>query len=133
MIRNILAVIVGFVIGSIVNMSLINLGHIVIAPPPGSDFSTLEGVKAAMPFFGPEQFIFPFLAHGGGTLVGALVAALIAASHKFTIAMVIGVLFMLGGIVAVFMFPAPIWYDIVDLVLAYIPMAWIGAKVGGAK
>jgi len=66
MVRNILAVIAGIVIGSVANIALIELGHILIAPPPGADLSTLEGVKAAMPSFGPEQFIFPFLAHAGG-------------------------------------------------------------------
>lgn len=133
MIRNVLAVIVGIVIGSIVNMGLINLGHAVIPLPPGTDVSTMEGVAAAMPLFGPEQFIFPFLAHACGTLVGTLVATLIAASHKLKIALGLGVLFLIGGIVAVVMFPAPLWYDVIDLVFAYIPMAWIGAKLGGAQ
>ena len=131
MVRSILAVIAGLVVGSIVNMGLIALGHGVIAPPPGADLSTLEGVKAAMPLFGPEQFIFPFLAHAGGSLVGAFVAALISLNHKFTVAMIIGGIMLIGGIVAVAMFPAPIWYDVIDL-LAYIPAAWIGAKLGGA-
>jgi len=131
MVRSILAVIAGLVVGSIVNMGLIALGHVVIAPPPGADLSTLEGVKAAMPLFGPEQFIFPFLAHAGGSLVGAFVAALISLNNKFTVAMIIGGITLIGGIVAVAMFPAPIWYDVIDL-LAYIPAAWIGAKLGGA-
>jgi hypothetical protein len=132
MIRNIIAVIVGFIAGTIVNMGFIRLGHAVIALPPGADVSTMEGLVAAMPLFGPEQFIFPFLAHAGGTLVGTFIATLIAASHKFTIAMVMGVLFLAGGIAAVIIFPAPLWYDAIDLVFAYIPMAWIGAKLGGA-
>jgi len=85
-----------------------------------------------MPLFGPEHFIFPFIAHALGTLVGALVAALIAASHKFRIAMAIGVVFLIGGIVNAILLPVPLWYDAIDLVLAYIPMAWIGAKLGGA-
>jgi hypothetical protein len=131
MIRSVLAVIAGLVIGMVVNMGLIHVGHIVIAPPPGSDLSTLEGVKAAMPFFGPEQFIFPFLAHAGGSLVGATVAAFISANHKFTVAMIIGVITLIGGITAGIMFPAPVWYDVIDL-LSYIPAAWIGAKIGGA-
>ena len=133
MIRNILAVIAGFLIGSAVNMGLITLGPAVVPLPPGADTSTYEGLIAAMPMFGPEQFIFPFLAHAGGALVGTLVATFIAASHKGTVAMIMGVLFLLGGIVAVIMFPAPLWYDVVDLLFAYIPMAWIGAKLGGAS
>ena len=132
MVRNILAIIVGLVIGMVVNMGLINLGHAVVPLPEGADVSTMEGIAAAMSRFGPEQFIFPFLAHAGGTLVGTLVATLIAASHKMKIALALGVLFLAGGIAAVIMLPAPLWFDVIDLVFAYIPMAWIGAKIGGA-
>ena len=132
MIRNILAVIVGLAVGMLVNGGLIKLGHAVIALPPGSDVSTMEGIAAAMPLFGPEHFIFPFLAHAGGTLVGTLVATLIAASQKLKIALGLGVVFLIGGIAAVIMLPAPLWYDVIDLLFAYIPMAWIGAKLGGA-
>ena len=133
MIRNILAVVAGLVVANIVNMVLLKLGHAVIALPPGADVNTMDGLKAAMPSFGPEQFIFPFLAHAIGTLLGALVAALIASSHKFTFAMVIGVVSMIGGIVAGIYLQAPLWYDAIDFIFAYIPMAWIGAKLGGAN
>ena len=132
MIRNILAVIAGIVIGSIVNMSLINVGHAVIGLPPGADVSTMEGVRAAMQSFSPIHFVVPFVAHAGGTLVGAFVAALIAASNKMKIAIGLGVFFLLGGIAAGIYLQAPLWYDAVDFIFAYIPMAWIGAKLGGA-
>ena len=133
MIRNILAVVTGIVLGSLLNGGLISLGHIVIALPPGADVSSYEALKMSMPLFGAEQFIFPFLAHAVGTLVGALIATLIAASHKFRIAMAIGILFLVGGLINAFLLQVPLWYDAIDLVFAYIPMAWIGAKLGGAS
>jgi hypothetical protein len=40
-------------------------------------------------------------------------------------AMGIGVFFLAGGIANVFLLPSPTWFTIVDLSLAYIPMAWI--------
>ena len=132
MIRNILAVIAGLIVGTIVNMAVISLGHAVIVLPPGADVSSMEALAAAMPNFGPEQFIFPFLAHAGGTLVGTFVATLIAVSHKLQLAIGMGVLFLIGGIVAVIMLPAPLWYDVIDLVFAYIPMAWLGSTLGRA-
>jgi hypothetical protein len=132
MIRNILAVIAGLIAGTLVNGGLIQLGHAVVALPPGTDVSSMDGLAAAMPSFGAEHFIFPFLAHAGGTLVGALIATLIVTSHKLEIALGLGAMFLLGGIAAVVMLPAPFWYDVVDLLFAYIPMAWIGAKLGGA-
>ena len=133
MIRNILAVVAGFVVGSIVNMTLINVGHAVVGLPPGVDVSTMEGVKAAMQQFTPLHFTVPFVAHAGGTLVGAFVAALIAASKKFMIAMIIGVLFLLGGIAAGIMVGSPMWYNAIDFVFAYIPMAWLGARLAGTR
>ncbi len=131
MIRNIIAVIAGFVAGSIVNFMLLSVGHSVIGLPPGADMNTMEGVAAAMPLLEPKHFITPFVAHAGGTLVGALVAALIAASHKLTIAMVIGVLFLLGGVTAGIYIGSPMWYNAIDFLFAYIPFAWLGAKLGG--
>ena len=132
MIRNILGVIVGLAVANIINMALINLGHVLIPLPPGTDVSSMQNLKIAMQSFGPEQFIFPFLAHALGTLSGAFVTALIASSHKLKLAMVIGVVSLIGGVVAGIWLQAPLWYDAIDFIFAYIPMAWIGAKLGGA-
>jgi uncharacterized membrane protein HdeD (DUF308 family) len=132
-IRNVLAVVAGFVIGSIVNMALISVSATAIPPPAGADVTTMEGLKASMHLFEPKHFVFPFLAHALGTLVGAAVAAFIAASHKFHLAMFIGVLFLMGGIASVLMLPSPMWFDILDLGAAYPPMAWIGWKLATRK
>jgi hypothetical protein len=82
-----------------------------------------------MHLFQPKHFIMPFLAHAIGTLIGAFIAALIAGSHKMNFAIVIGIFFLIGGIMSVFMLPSPVWFNILDLVVAYIPMAWIGGKL----
>ena len=55
---------------------------------------------------------------------------MIAASHKMKFALAIGVFFLIGGIVNVFLLPSPTWFAIVDIVGAYIPMAFIGGKIG---
>jgi hypothetical protein len=128
-VRNILAVIAGFVAGNAVNMALIMSNGMLIPLPPGVDFTTPEGVNAAMPLLEPQHFITPFLAHALGTLVGALVTATIAVGRRLIPAMVIGALFFAGGITAVMMIPAPLWFDITDLVLAYFPAAYLGYKL----
>jgi hypothetical protein len=126
--RNILAVIAGVVIGSIVNMLIINFSGSIIAPPEGVDTTTAEGLKEGIHLFEPKHFLMPFLAHALGTLIGAYLAALIAATHKMNFAFAIGLVFLFGGIGAVLMIPAPLCYNITDLVLAYIPMAWLGGR-----
>ena len=132
-IKNILAVIAGLVAGSIVNMSLIMVSSSVIPPPEGADVTTVEGLKASMHLFTPINFLFPFLAHALGTFFGSLITALIAASRKMTLALLIGVFFLAGGIANVMMLPSPLWFTIVDLVGAYIPMAYLGGMVAGRK
>lgn len=130
-IRNILAVIGGLVLGSAVNMGLIMISGSIIPPPEGVDASNMESLKAGMHLFQAKHFIFPFLAHALGTLFGALIASLIAANNKLTFALVIGAFFLIGGIVNVFMLPSPVWFTILDLALAYIPMSWLGRKIAG--
>ncbi|MGH7662879.1 MAG: hypothetical protein ACRENI_01055 [Gemmatimonadaceae bacterium] len=129
-VRNILAVVVGFVVGSLVNMGLILVSGSIIAPPAGADVTTMEGLKASIQLFEPKHFLFPFLAHALGTLVGASIAASMAISRKRQLALVIGVLFLAGGVANVFMLPSPMWFNAVDLLGAYLPMAWLGGKLG---
>ncbi len=66
--------------------------------------------------------------HALGTLTGALLAAKMAASHKMLFAYVIGCLFLAGGIANIIMLPSPVWFAIVDLEDACIPMAYLVGK-----
>ena len=127
--RLLLAVVVGFIAGSIVNMMLIRVSGSIIPPPAGADMTTAEGVKAAMPLLEPEHFLFPFLAHFLGTLAGAVVATLLTPGRTAGPAWVVGILFLLGGIAASFMIPAPSWFVAVDLIAAYLPAAWIAQRL----
>jgi hypothetical protein len=131
--KNILAVITGVIVGGALNMTLINISDSIIAPPPGADLKTTEGLKAAMHLFEPKHFLMPFLAHALGTLVGGFLAATIASAHKLKFALGIGAWNMLGGIMMVAMLPSPLWFTLTDLILAYIPMAFLGAKLAIKK
>lgn len=131
-VRNFLAALVGVVVGSLVNMGLVNLGPLVVPLPEGADVSTMEGLRASMQLFTPVNFIFPFLAHALGTLAGAFVAARLAATHSAKLALGIGVFFLIGGIAAVSMIGGPLWFIVADLILAYIPMGYLGAVLAGA-
>ncbi|MBK6504641.1 MAG: hypothetical protein IPG02_03020 [Ignavibacteria bacterium] len=128
-VKNILAFVAGALLGSVVNMLIIMLSSFVIPPPPGADVTTAEGLKASMHLFQPRHFIMPFLAHALGTFVGAFIAASIAATHKMKLALGIGVLFLIGGITNVLMLPSPLLFSVIDLALAYIPMAYIGGML----
>ena len=128
--RLLLAVVAGLVVGSIVNMALIAVGGKLVASPAGADVTSMEGLKASIHLFEPRHFVFPFLAHALGTLVGALVACRLAPGRSAIAAYVVGGLFLLGGVANAFMLPAPGWFIAADLLLAYLPMAWLGQALG---
>jgi hypothetical protein len=128
-IRNIVSVIVGVIAGSAVNMGIILISSSVIPPPDGADVTTTEGLKASLHLFQPRHFIFPFLAHAMGTFTGAILAVLIAATHKMKFALGIGLFFLAGGIANVIMLPSPLWFTVVDLVGAYLPMGYLAWKL----
>ncbi|HEX7705321.1 MAG TPA: hypothetical protein VF701_02585 [Thermoanaerobaculia bacterium] len=131
LLRNVLAIVAGLIVGGVVNMALISVSPSLIPPPAGVDVNDAESLRQSIHLFEPKHFLMPFLAHALGTLAGAFAAWLIAATHKARIAYVIGVVFLCGGIAASFMIPAPAWFIALDLLAAYIPMAWLATRIGG--
>lgn len=130
LLRNVLALLAGVAVGGVVNMALIMLSPSLIPPPSGVDVNDPESLRRSIHLFEPRHFVMPFLAHAVGTLVGALIAWLVAATHKLPLALTVGVVFLVGGVAASFMIPAPAWFIALDLLVAYIPMAWLGARIG---
>jgi hypothetical protein len=131
--RNILAAIAGFVIGGVVNLGLVTVGMSVVPLPEGTDVSTMEAVRESMMLLPPVHFVFPLVGHALGTLTGSFVAAKLAASHPMKFAIGIGVIFLIGGIAMIFNCGGPLWFTATDLLLAYIPMAFLGGFLAGAK
>ena len=128
--RNALAIVVGFVVGSGINLGLVMVGSFVVPGPEGLDVMDPDSVAANAHLFEARHFIFPFLAHALGTLTGAIVALMISGKRAAT-AWVIGAVFLAGGVMAANMIPAPTWFVVLDLVGAYLPMAWIAIQLAG--
>ena len=59
--RNILAVVAGWIGGSIVNMGLIKMSHILL-PIEGVDVNDMAAFAEVMPTLEPKYFLFPFVA-----------------------------------------------------------------------
>ena len=125
-IKNILALLGGGLIGMVVNMGLIFTGNQLI--PFEDDMNPMNATMWEI-----KYFIFPFLAHAIGTLSGAFFAAKFSASYHMIFSICIGIFFLSGGITMVFILPAPTWFVVVDLFLAYIPMSWLGWKISNKK
>ena len=122
---NILSILVGVLIGGIVNMAIVMSGGFLIAPPKGADLTTEKGWLAAMPLMEPKHFLMPFLAHAIGSFVAAYLATRFSKTKAIRIPIIIAALFFIGGLMDILQLHAPIWFSCTDLALAYFPMAFL--------
>lgn len=127
--RIVAAVTLGLIVGAAVNMALIMVGGALVPPPPGANVTDQESLRRAMPLFTARHFLFPLLAHAMGSLVGAHVAARIAPLAARRWALLVGAFFLVGGVQMARELPAPGWFLALDLALAYLPAAWLGARL----
>ncbi len=128
--RYILAILLGIIAGMAVNMGIILVSGHIIPPPTGANLTTEAGIKAAMHLMEPKHFLMPFLAHAFGTFMGALLAVKIASIRHMRAALIIASIFLVGGILNVIALPAPLWFNVLDLLVAYLPMGWLAYKLG---
>ena len=120
--KNIGILILGIIIGMIVNMGLIIIGGMIF--PLSESFEPMNAINWDF-----KYFIFPFLAHSIGTLSGAFIASKLSRNYHIIIPLIVGLYFLSGGIYMVTILPAPIWFISLDLILCYIPMALLGWKI----
>jgi hypothetical protein len=114
-------------VGGITNMGIVQAGGALWPADPQFNLSTMEGLQAALPTFTTVQLLYPVLAHAAGTLVAALIVAKWGLWPVFSAYLFAG-LFFLGGLQMVWMLPAPLWMEALDLTLAYFPMAWLALR-----
>jgi hypothetical protein len=133
MIRNIIVIVLGVFVAGFVNTLIIENGHHLMTVPEGFTFSDPENLKNGLVDLAPKFFIIPFLAHAVGTFIGALIAALLGSGNKKRNAYAISIAFMVGGIIMVYTLEAPLWFEITDLALAYLPMGFLAGKIAGGK
>ena len=120
--KNIAIVILGIIVGMIVNIGLIILGGVIF--PPSENFEPMNAMNWDF-----KYFIFPFLAHSIGTLSGALIVSKLSNKSSIILPLIVGVYFLMGGIYMITILPAPMWFVLLDVILGYIPMALLGWKL----
>ena len=119
----------GVLLGAAANGLIVNWGGRIIPLPGGG--GTLEELVAAAPLMTPKHFLFPWLAHALGTGAAAFVIARwVQAQRPLIWGLIPGVMFLAGGVWMALLVPAPAWFLVADLGLAYLPMAWMGANWG---
>jgi hypothetical protein len=124
MIRNILAVISGIVLGILTIGVVESIGHkIFTVPQEVTQSIENQENEAVFALISPEMLLFVLLAYSLGAFIGGFITGIIGKRILLTI--ITGSVLMMGGVLNLFMIPHPIWFILVSL-LVYIPFAWIG-------
>lgn len=131
--KNILVVIAGIGVGGGLNGLIVKYSDSIVPLPPGVDTSNPESIAENIHLFSTGNFMVILLAHALGTLLASFLIAKFVESHHYRLAMIPGILFLIGGIMMTTMVPAPTWFDATDLLLAYFPMAFLGYILGRPK
>ena len=131
--RNIIVVVLAVIAGSALNMSLVYSGSIIFPLPEGLNATTEEGLKAAIPFFEPKHFLFPFLAHALGTFATAYISTRYSSKPLLSRALILSAIFFYGGVSMVMAVPGPMWFNIADLALAYFPIGYVAWRMAKGK
>ena len=120
LLKNIGIIVLGIIIGMIVNMTLIIIGEIIFVPT--NHFDPMNAINWDF-----KYFIFPLLAHSIGTFSGSFIVSRLSSS--IAMSLIVGIYFLAGGIYMVTILPAPMWFVILDISVCYIPMALLGCKI----
>ena len=123
----IVAVIVGLAVGMAANMGFVIINLQIFPLPEGVAWTDEEEIKSWLGTLPKTAFILVFVAHLSQAFLGGLVAARIAKRNMMCVAITIGVLTMVGGIMNMMSIPAPAWLWIE--VPLYLVVAWIAAKI----
>ncbi|MFN4364381.1 hypothetical protein [Chryseobacterium hispalense] len=115
MMRRILAVIAGMIVGSIGVWLMERLGHALYPFPEGLRPDDLEGFKSYvenLPFMGKFIVIFGYAL---GALLSGFVSTKVANNGKPNAAIICGVIFTFFTIYNMVMLPTPVWFWVLGI------------------
>ena len=111
-----------------VNMGLVMLNAYVLFPmPPGTDVQNPEAFQAYVSNLPFTAFLVVMVAHLGQSFVGALVAARLGSSRPMLLAMIVGGLSLIGGVMNMLTVKGPGWM-LIELPL-YLVVAWLAGRM----
>jgi hypothetical protein len=129
-IKNILITIGGMLLGMAANMSTLIMGIKAFPLPEGVDPMNTTSYIAHLDQFTTINYMVPIISHAFGTFVSALFICKLVSSKEKYYALFVGIFFLAGGISMALQVQSPLWVTITDLILAYIPVAFIGYYLG---
>lgn len=129
--RSIVAVVLGFIVASLVMMVIEGVNGHVLFPELGkaaagiTDPEQMRALFAAAP---PAALLVVIVGWTLGAIAGGWTAARIAVRAPIGHALAVGALLLLAGVMNNLMLPPPTWFWIASLAVL-LPAAWLGGRM----
>lgn len=132
MLRSVVAVVSGVVLGGLVIGLVEAVGHQVFPLPEGVDPADPEALARVIGELPVGALLFVPLAWALGSVAAGWLAARIASRAQVAHAVIAGSLLLVAGVVNLAMIPHPTWLAVLG-VAVFLPAAYFGGLLGGGR
>lgn len=128
MIKNVLYVLSGVIIGGAVIYLVESIGHKIYPLPENFDWTDTKAIENHIATLPIGAFVIVLLAYILGSFAGGFMTALYKNSGLPNV-MAVGILLLFLGMLNLLMIQHPTWFLAVSL-LVYVPSAYLGGRLG---
>lgn len=128
MLRVVLGVVLGLLIGVVCIAVLETAGHWLHPPPDGLDLTDREALAAHISDAPITALLLVLAAYAAGSLAGGFVSGFVGGQGWRGACLIVGVVLMCFGTLNLVMIPHPIWF-VVAALLCFLPLAFLGGWV----
>ena len=131
MIRSIVAVFVGFIVASVVMMTVETINGKILYPElgkQGAEVRDMEGMKKLMANAPVGALVVVLFGWVLGSIAGSWVTTLIKRKPPAVHALILGGFLTLAGIVNNLMMPPPLWFWVATFCI-FLPATYLGSKL----
>lgn len=130
--RSISAILMGFITGVVIIAGCVYANSRLFPLPQGIDAGDAAAVNAAMSAMPAKALILVLVGWAVGTIGASFMAARFAGEFKSLHGLLMGLIFLGGGISAMRQIHRPLWFWIVGIAL-YFPAAIIGSSLAVSR
>ena len=132
MLKTIGAIVIGLLSGMAFNMTMVSVTGVLYPVPECIDPEVPEEFAVYMQSLPTMAYLLVLVAHLGQAGIGAFIAALLSKQSAMLVAMSVGVLSLIGGIINMMLMPLPawMWFEMpMYLAVAYLAGRWVRGRI----
>ena len=126
--KSLIAIVAGIIVGGVTGFLVQTAGDMFLGYLIGLEPITAQGAAAMGTNRATEAMLVVVAGYFLGPLAGGYVAARLAPVHREYHAMTVGVFQMIFGVIALALFPHPLWFTVATF-LTFVPGALVGSAL----